>query len=182
MKSFDKELKKDMKMKMEMEIVLELVEGGVHTLFQTSKSKITIGRAESCDITLSDDGASKQHCTIEFSNGRFWIIDSASKNGTHINHEPVERELFYLGDIIQIGESYIRFAANEMSITLCQRLKRPSKKFSQNASITLAQSAIKASKGHNRNNHRNGAAELTDLEISKKRSSSKRLIKKKIIS
>lgn len=151
-----------------MEVVIELVENGLHSYITMTKSKMVIGRDETCDVILTDDGASKVHCTIELIKNKFWVIDQSSKNGTYINHTPIKRANLYMEDIVQIGESYLRFASKKMSIALCQRLRKPGKKQVMNKSITLVQGSEDAQKSLIKDDKHHGAKELTGVELSKK--------------
>lgn len=124
-----------------MEIVLEVVEKSNSTFYKINKEEITIGRnEETCDIIIEESGASKSHCLIEFRQHKWWVVDLDSKNGTYINNSQIKRSQFYLDDVIQIGESYIRFASSHMPLAICQQLRKPGKKYKMNKSITYIQS------------------------------------------
>lgn len=120
-------------------VVFEVVENRKSSFFKVNGTMIVIGREESCDIIIDDSGASKKHFALEFKHGKWWAIDLKSKNGTFINNQPISRVQIYLDDVIQIGEVYVRFASSQMPITLCQKLRRPGKKYTHNKSITLIQ-------------------------------------------
>ncbi len=122
------------------EIILEIVEKGNSIFFTINKESLVIGRDPSADIVLKEDGASKAHCRIDFKKGHgFSVTDLNSKNGTHINNHQVRKSPFYLDDVIQIGESYIRFASSLMGMRLCARLENPNKNKRTERSITLVQ-------------------------------------------
>lgn len=52
----------------------------------TSQPRITIGRNEDNDIVLSDryKMVSRWQCVLEFGNGRWWVVDEGSANGTFV--------------------------------------------------------------------------------------------------
>ncbi len=63
-----------------------------------------VGRANECEIWLSDDGVSRKHATILFENGNYAIEDTGSANGTFVGGQKVEgRSVLRDGDLIQFG-------------------------------------------------------------------------------
>lgn len=62
-----------------------------------------VGRANDCEIWLSDDGVSRRHATITFENGVYVIEDTSSANGTFVGGQKVERATLRDGDLIQFG-------------------------------------------------------------------------------
>lgn len=60
------------------------------------KNSISLGRAEGNDIVINSGTVSKKHCMITNKNGRFFIQDLNSANGTFVNQERVnyDREIF----------------------------------------------------------------------------------------
>lgn len=62
-----------------------------------------VGRANDCEIWLSDDGVSRKHATITFENGAYSIEDTGSANGTFVGGQKVERATLRDGDLIQFG-------------------------------------------------------------------------------
>jgi len=62
-----------------------------------------IGRANDCEIWLSDDGVSRRHAVVHFEAGAYVIEDSQSANGTFVGGQRVERTVLRDGDLIQFG-------------------------------------------------------------------------------
>lgn len=64
----------------------------------------TVGRAETCTIQISNRFVSRLHAEIRYREGRFWLIDRNSRNGTTVNDrlvaEPVALDE---GDRVGIG-------------------------------------------------------------------------------
>ena len=70
----------------------------------------TIGRAAGNLIVLPDDFASAEHARITFKNGRWWLEDRGSRNGTCLNDEALDqRTILADGDVISIGEHRLHF-------------------------------------------------------------------------
>ncbi|MDD7280854.1 FHA domain-containing protein [Floccifex sp.] len=60
-----------------------------YELFETT----LIGRSYGCDIQLSDDAISLEHCKIVCENDRYYIQDLKSLNGTYLNEKKVQRKM-----------------------------------------------------------------------------------------
>ncbi|NLF94843.1 MAG: FHA domain-containing protein [Oligosphaeraceae bacterium] len=82
------------------------------TSFALSADQYTIGRAESCDICISDPTISGHHCTLlKLEADRYAVRDEGSTNGTKVNEAKVTTETVPLsnGDILQIGGVEVLF-------------------------------------------------------------------------
>ncbi len=54
--------------------------------FEVSDVGLRLGRSSSCEISVADDPAlSRNHCLFEKRDGRLWVTDLASANGTAVN-------------------------------------------------------------------------------------------------
>lgn len=73
-----------------------------------------IGRTKECDFTINDNLVSKRHCVITNEDGKFFLEDVGSRNGTFLNGKPIKKKsaLFY-GDKITVGETIMRFYLEE---------------------------------------------------------------------
>jgi DNA-binding NtrC family response regulator len=71
---------------------------------------VTVGRGETCDLRLTDRGASRSHAKITLEGGRASVEDIGSQNGTTVNGARVtaRRELAS-GDTIEIGAAALVF-------------------------------------------------------------------------
>ncbi|HUA63780.1 MAG TPA: FHA domain-containing protein [Verrucomicrobiae bacterium] len=85
--------------------------GGQRQEFALSKSEISIGRAATSDIQLSDTRASRAHTRIECGPEGCFAVDLGSVNGTKVNGAAVQRALLATGDKITIGASTLIFGA-----------------------------------------------------------------------
>ncbi len=70
------------------------------------QKEITIGRSPDCDIPIPDDQASRRHARLYPQDGRWYVQDLASMNGTFVNGAriaaPVEVSA---GSTVQVGNS-----------------------------------------------------------------------------
>jgi len=75
-------------------------------MFRIEKN-MTIGRAQECDVTLDDEGVSRQHAQIEHSAGMINIVDLDSTNGIYFNGDRFNRRQLNDGDKVQFGSATI---------------------------------------------------------------------------
>jgi len=75
------------------------------------KDETLIGRNPSTDITLLDDGISREHALIlrDESTHSFTIEDLQSTNGTKVNGKRVRSAVLANGDEIEVGRTRFRF-------------------------------------------------------------------------
>ena len=69
-----------------------------------------IGRSRDNELVLDDNSVSRLHAEIHrYNNGNFFILDMKSLNGVFVNEEQVTNKKIEEGDIIEIGDIYLRF-------------------------------------------------------------------------
>jgi hypothetical protein len=74
-----------------------------------SKPVTSIGRSKDCDVTLDDASVSRRHAEVHVENGKAWILDLGSTNGTEVNGARTQRAQLEHGDRIVIGQTELRF-------------------------------------------------------------------------
>ena len=57
-----------------------------------------IGRTRRCDIRLNDPGLSRRHCRFFFKEGKLWVADLDSSNGTVLDGNSVKEAWVKGGD------------------------------------------------------------------------------------
>jgi class 3 adenylate cyclase len=67
-------------------LVLRLSYGGKTIERRREKDAITIGRGEDCGLVVSDENASRHHCTIERRKDK-WVLSDVSTNGTYVTFD-----------------------------------------------------------------------------------------------
>lgn len=73
-------------------------------LSYTLQSVTSLGRKPSNTIVLDDDFVSGEHSLISWRDGRAWLEDVASTNGTYLNEAELSRPVALSeGDIVGIG-------------------------------------------------------------------------------
>ncbi len=91
--------------------------------YDFDKEEVLIGRIPSGDIVLRSTNVSKQHARIVQRDGKFFIIDRKSTNGSYVNGKRVSApQSLRNGDRLFIGDFHITFVLNaeELGITLPQ--------------------------------------------------------------
>lgn len=77
------------------------------TSFSLTLDSYTIGRADTCDLCISDPTVSGHHCTlVKQEDDTYLLNDEGSTNGTKVNNEqivPGEGVILKNGDILQVG-------------------------------------------------------------------------------
>lgn len=95
---------------------LTIQNGGFEGMkYELGRDPTVIGRNPNTDITLLDEGISREHAIIEFDTGSaaFTIEDLQSTNGTKVNGKRVRSCSLAEGDEIVIGQTSFRFALAE---------------------------------------------------------------------
>lgn len=85
---------------------------GLRSGMQLDLEPVTvIGRHPRATIMLDDNFVSSEHVQITWRDGRWWVTDLNSTNGTLLNRQPVTvpTGLRY-GDVIGIGDVQLQFA------------------------------------------------------------------------
>ena len=88
---------------------LRVVEGEDRgAMLRLDRSVMTIGRSNSCDLTVQDDRISGTHMAITFAAGEFRLRDNDSTNGTLLNGSPVKEFALRDGDQIRLGHTVLQ--------------------------------------------------------------------------
>jgi diguanylate cyclase (GGDEF)-like protein len=91
-----------------------VVEDGQNAWVQETAEgqRISIGRALTNVVIIEDSAASREHCAVEADGeGKRWLIDLGSRNGTRLNGRYVTKARIEPGDRIEIGTTVITLAA-----------------------------------------------------------------------
>lgn len=94
--------------------VLErIISGRVTEIHSIVQFPFTMGRSEQgVHLTISEPGISKLHCELHYDQGKYWIQDLGSKNGTEVQGElliPYKKTSIAVNDMIKLAHSEFRF-------------------------------------------------------------------------
>ena len=83
--------------------------------YELSRAETLIGRNPTTDITLLDEGISREHAIIGFDEdtGAYTIEDLQTTNGTKVNGKRIRSAAINDGDEIQIGHTRFRFTLEQ---------------------------------------------------------------------
>jgi pSer/pThr/pTyr-binding forkhead associated (FHA) protein len=65
----------------------------------------SLGRAPDCTLMLDDSFVSATHALLTWRDGRWWLRDAGSTNGTFLNQQPVltDEVPVEFGDLVGVG-------------------------------------------------------------------------------
>ncbi len=73
-------------------------------IFTLKSGRNTIGRAPQCDIQISLQGISKEHCQITVFDDRVELVDLGSSNGTFVNGVRIQKKTLQVSDKVGIHQ------------------------------------------------------------------------------
>lgn len=83
--------------------------GGVERRETFEQDEVTVGRVQGNDLMLPKGNVSKRHCRLEYSGGRFIVVDQNSTNGTYVNRRRISQATAIReGDRIYVGDFVLR--------------------------------------------------------------------------
>jgi FHA domain-containing protein/zinc ribbon protein len=77
--------------------------------FRPSAERTRIGRSPDCEIFLDDVTVSRNHAVLVERDGRFFVEDQGSLNGTFVNRRRIDNQELGNGDELQIGKYRLTF-------------------------------------------------------------------------
>lgn len=91
--------------------ILEVLQGDLPgTLIELADDKLVIGRHPTANIVLDNHAVSRRHASISCSNGRYYVEDLRSRNGTWLNGERLQsRAPLQDDDEIKVCDVRFRF-------------------------------------------------------------------------
>jgi hypothetical protein len=91
---------------------LVLVDGRGPDTVDLVPPETTVGRDESCHVTIPDSSVSHRHARIYHSDGEWYVEDLGSTNGTFVNDRPLTRPMVLRpGDTVSIGRATLEARA-----------------------------------------------------------------------
>lgn len=92
------------------EASLLLIEGELDEPEINLGESLSIGRSPSNDLVLKESKISRQHASIHYREGAFWLVDLKSSNGVYVNDQRLEEAALKDGDEIKIGSFKFQFS------------------------------------------------------------------------
>ena len=91
-----------------------IITGGAKNgeIIDLQTADLVLGRHADCDLILDDTRASSHHARLYRNKTEWMLTDLKSTNGTLVNQQPVSTVTLRDNDLIEIGDTQIRFQAN----------------------------------------------------------------------
>jgi hypothetical protein len=77
--------------------------------FRPAAERTRIGRSPDCEIFLDDVTVSRNHAVLVERDGKFFVEDQGSLNGTFVNRHRIETSRLENGDELQVGKYRMTF-------------------------------------------------------------------------
>jgi len=77
--------------------------------FSLAGGPVNLGRGAENTIILDNDAVSRRHALVEVREGKYFLVDMNSTNGTYVNDEIVHDHALRRGDQIKIGDTILKF-------------------------------------------------------------------------
>lgn len=77
--------------------------------FRVHDGQNILGSAPDADVQLNDATVSAKHASLRYKEGKFFLIDLDSSNGTFLNDVSIAREELKDNDVIRAGELVLKF-------------------------------------------------------------------------
>src|SRR5215472_13051208 len=77
--------------------------------FRLHEGKNSVGSGADSQIALRDSTVSSQHASVRYEDGKFFVTDLDSSNGTYLNDRKIVREELKDNDMIRFGEIIVKF-------------------------------------------------------------------------
>lgn len=79
--------------------------------FRVRDGQNTLGSAPDAEILIRNEAVSGKHASLRYKDGKFFLTDLDSTNGTFLNDkpEPIAREELKDNDVIRLGEVSLKF-------------------------------------------------------------------------
>ena len=88
--------------------------------YELNKESMKFGRQVTCDIVIPVTSVSREHAEIVQDNGRFFLVDNGSRNGTFLNNSKVDpaqpRPELKNGDKIRICDVEFTFVSGQADV------------------------------------------------------------------
>jgi hypothetical protein len=80
-------------------------EADVRGANRTYVREVRLGRNEECEVQVESSVVSRVHARVAFEEGRWWLVDAGSTNGTYLDGEEVDRAPLPAEAEVHLGEN-----------------------------------------------------------------------------
>ena len=93
-------------------LVVRRAQGGVGATVAVQGSRLTAGRLDTCDLTISDTTVSREHAAFVRRGERWWVVDLGSTNGTRVNGRRAAEHPVDPGDQVELGDALVELVGS----------------------------------------------------------------------
>jgi hypothetical protein len=88
-------------------LVVRRAQGSVGSTLPLQGSRLTAGRLDRCDLTITDSTVSREHAAFVRRGERWWVVDLGSTNGTRVNGRRAAEHPIAPGDQVELGDALL---------------------------------------------------------------------------
>ena len=105
---------------------------------------LMLGRAAQAHYQLSDPRVSRNHCQVLLEGDQVTVVCNGGSGGTLINGQKAERQKLRPGDVIQVGDTKLRFGVGDLplDVALAQSAGKPTAPAAQPATVEQLSSLV----------------------------------------
>jgi pSer/pThr/pTyr-binding forkhead associated (FHA) protein len=90
-------------------LVRKKFDGSAADRWEITDKALTFGRGDNADVLIKDDRMSRQHFAVTPRDGKYFVRDLNSTNGTYVNNEPITERELSPNDKIRGGQTVLVF-------------------------------------------------------------------------
>ena len=90
-------------------LVRKKMDGSAADRWEITDKPMTFGRGEDADVLIKDERMSRQHFVVDPRDGKFFLRDLNSTNGTYVNNEKITEIELKVNDRIRGGQTVMVF-------------------------------------------------------------------------
>jgi pSer/pThr/pTyr-binding forkhead associated (FHA) protein len=90
-------------------LVRKKFDGSAADRWEVTDKALTFGRGDNADVLIKDDRMSRQHFAVTPRDGKYFVRDLNSTNGTYVNNEPITERELNPNDKIRGGQTVLVF-------------------------------------------------------------------------
>jgi hypothetical protein len=88
-------------------LVVKSAQGSVGSSLALQGNRLTAGRLDRCDLTITDSTVSREHAAFVRRGERWWVVDLGSTNGTRVNGRRAAEHPIVPGDRVELGDAVL---------------------------------------------------------------------------
>ena len=90
-------------------LVRKKFDGSAADRWELADKALTFGRGEDADVLIKDERMSRQHFAVTPRDGKYYVRDLNSTNGTYVNNERITEKELQPNDKIRGGQTVMVF-------------------------------------------------------------------------